>query len=151
MKTIIITFILTLFTNMNSDKIDFDFLLGKWVLETKKGFIYEEWEKVSDTLYIGKSYVKNDEEITPLESIELVKIDNNYFYIPTVINQNEGKPIKFKLVSSENETFTFENLEHDFPQRIIYKKSDGKTLYARIEGHNGDFSKGSEFKYKKSE
>ncbi|HRE41308.1 MAG TPA: DUF6265 family protein [Ignavibacteria bacterium] len=150
MKTIIIILI-TLFFNMKSDNLDFDFLIGKWVLETKKGFVYEEWEKVSDTLFKGKSYNLSDDIITPLESIELVKIDNDYFYIPTVINQNEGKPIKFRLVSSDKDIFVFENLEHDFPQRIIYQKSDGLTLYARIEGYNGDFSKGSEFRYKKAD
>jgi len=126
MKTIIIILI-TLFFNMKSDNLDFDFLIGKWVLETKKGFVYEEWEKVSDTLFKGKSYNLSDDIITPLESIELVKIDNDYFYIPTVINQNEGKPIKFRLVSSDKDIFVFENLEHDFPQRIIYQKSDGST------------------------
>lgn len=151
MKTILF-FLLIYFSNqMNSGNINFDFLIGKWSLETKKGLIVEEWEKVSDTLYKGKSFSVKDNIETLLENIELVKIEKDYYYIPSVVNQNEGKPIKFKLVSSENDKYIFENPEHDYPQRIIYYKSDGKTLNARIEGYNGDYSKGSDFNYKKME
>jgi hypothetical protein len=38
--------------------------------------------------------------------------------------------------------WTFENPEHDFPQRIIYRLETGDALYARVEGtENGKFNK----------
>ena len=45
--------------------------------------------------------------------------------------QNEAE---FPLVKSDGEkTATFENPEHDFPKRIVYRR-DGEKLVARIEG-----------------
>lgn len=40
---------------------------------------------------------------------------------------------EFKLVKVEDSVAVFENLEHDFPQRIIYRRV-GNGLTARIEG-----------------
>jgi len=37
---------------------------------------------------------------------------------------------------------TFENKDHDFPQRIIYKNTGQDSLYARVEGNDkGKFRK----------
>lgn len=45
-----------------------------------------------------------------------------------------GKPAtRFDAVSIGENEVIFENLEHDFPQRIIYRRS-GKHLLGRIEG-----------------
>lgn len=42
-------------------------------------------------------------------------------------------PTPFKLTSSTANEAVFENPEHDFPTRIIYRRR-GNKLYARIEG-----------------
>ena len=60
---------------------------------------------------------------------------DDLFYIPTVKNQNNGEPVSFKLVSGKNGEFVFENKQHDFPQRIIYRNPNPDSLYARIEGY----------------
>jgi len=54
-------------------------------------------------------------------------------------NQNDEKPVTFKLVSSENGQFTFENKDNDFPERIIYTNPVKDSLHAWIEGSvNGE-------------
>lgn len=48
--------------------------------------------------------------------------------------QPGGKPeTPFKLVESTKQRVVFQNLEHDFPQRIIYWRK-GDQLCARVEG-----------------
>jgi hypothetical protein len=42
-------------------------------------------------------------------------------------------PTPFKLVSHDENAATFENLDHDFPQRVIYRR-EGHVMHARIEG-----------------
>lgn len=32
----------------------------------------------------------------------------------------DGAPVAFKMVSSTNQQFVFENPQHDFPKRIVY-------------------------------
>ena len=41
--------------------------------------------------------------------------------------------VSFRLVSSADAEAVFENLEHDFPKRIIYRRGDDGGLTARIE------------------
>ena len=84
------------------------------------------------------------------ESISLELRENELFYIPTVGDQNNAQPINFKFISIENNEIIFENKEHDFPQRIIYKNPESDSLYARVEGNdNGKFRK-EEFFMKRS-
>ncbi len=96
---------------------DFDWILGKWQINESNSF--EEWEKVDDDLYRGKGYQvrKNDTLIT--ETINIVRRGKYLFFIPSVTDQNDGKPVEFKLLSKKKGKFVFENKEHDFPQRII--------------------------------
>lgn len=49
--------------------------------------------------------------------------------------QPSGKPaVRFGLASLSDTEVSFENPEHDFPQRIIYKSNGDGTLPGRIEG-----------------
>jgi hypothetical protein len=43
----------------------------------------------------------------------------------------------------------FENPQHDFPQRVIYRR-DGESLFARIEGQMGGTQRAVEWRYKKA-
>jgi hypothetical protein len=50
--------------------------------------------------------------------------------------QGERSADGFPLVSAEDE-FVFENLEHDFPVRIVYVREGPDGLSPRIEGRDG--------------
>lgn len=51
------------------------------------------------------------------------------------IAQPGGRPPTQFLSTTLNEReVVFENPQHDFPQRVIYRRGDGGTLRARIEG-----------------
>ncbi|HAH52596.1 MAG TPA: hypothetical protein DCL80_15590 [Balneola sp.] len=45
----------------------------------------------------------------------------------------------FTMIENIDQKVVFENLDHDFPQRIIYSRS-GDTLTARIEDESGEKS-----------
>lgn len=111
---------------------DLNWFLGKWQVNESRS--YEEWKKIDDNLFKGVGYKirKNDTLVT--ETIELVQRGKDLFYIPVVTNQNEGKPVEFKLVSQKKKEIIFENKSHDFPQRIIYVKTGEDLINARIEG-----------------
>ena len=126
---------------------DIDWVLGKWQVNESRSF--EEWLKVNDHLYRGKGYEvrKNDTLIN--ETIEIVQRENSIFYIPTVADQNDGKPIEFQLVSKNKNELVFENEAHDFPQRIIYERTNAEVIDARIEGMRQGFFSEVKFKLKK--
>lgn len=124
---------------------------GIWSMETDEGTIFEEWEKESDSLFTGISYVVKDGDTIVLESIKIKYEDGKLCYAPTVLNQNEGKEVLFLLkeyLETENK-FVFENLMHDFPQRIIYHFKDNKNLSARLEGEQEGRMKSLDYSFKK--
>ena len=137
----IFLFLLFLFSCKTQSKLsDLNWVLGQWQVNESNNF--EEWEKVDDGLYRGKGYQvrKNDTLIT--ENINIVQKGKEVYYVPSVTDQNDGKPIEFKLVSKNAGKIVFENKNHDFPQRIVYVKIGNNQIDAWIEGEKeGRFSK----------
>lgn len=54
----------------------------------------------------------------------------------------------FPLVRLSGQEAVFENPQHDFPQRVIYRR-DGDFLTGRIEGRKGSETKGIDFPMKR--
>lgn len=124
-------------------------LNGTWSMETKRGTVYESWEAVNNTFLKGRSYKINGTDTMLLEEVSIIRKDNDIFYIPVVQGQNNEQPVTFRLVKVENETFTFDNPDHDFPQRVIYQLPKNDSMHARIEGMDKGVYRKSEFFYKK--
>ncbi|WP_336518329.1 DUF6265 family protein [Pollutibacter soli] len=124
-------------------------LSGLWSMETKKGLLYETWKPVSATEMISSSYRLSGNDTVFLEKVRLVDSGSAVYYIPVVSGQNQGKPVYFQLQPVVNGSFVFENREHDYPQRVIYKLTDADHLDARIEGTRDGKWVGSDFPYKK--
>ncbi|MFN5371308.1 MAG: DUF6265 family protein, partial [Bacteroidia bacterium] len=55
-------------------------------------------------------------------------------YTSWVANQNKGVGIQFKLTSATDTSWTFENPNHDFPQKITYLKLANNKLEAFVSG-----------------
>lgn len=127
----------------------FYFMLGKWEMKTKSGKIVERWHKHKDSL-TGQSHKFNatgDSILT--ETIVLKKIKGDWHFCVTGYEKgNEGKT-DFKLISSANNTFTFENKQHDFPQQITYQNKGKDELLAWIEGEIGGKKRKMEFPYQR--
>ena len=128
----------------------FGFIIGKWVMKSKTGKIVECWQKHRDSL-TGTSHrfnAKGDSVLT--EYVVLKKIKGDWHYCVTGYeNGNEGRT-DFKLVSSADGTFTFENKQHDFPQKIVYQNKEKDELLAWIEGEIGGKKRKMEFLYQRA-
>jgi hypothetical protein len=98
------------------------------------GTITESWKVTNDSTYSGESkMIKANGEVKPLENIQLVYRNKEYFYIPTTAGQNDEKPVLFKLTSFSQNGFVAENPDHDFPKRITYKLLNKDSIHAFIE------------------
>jgi hypothetical protein len=112
----------------------FKWMIGEWHLKTKKGQMVESWELKNDSTFIGKSFMlKADGSKHILENIELVYRMNEVFYIPSVENQNNRQPVKFKLLNYNANSFAAVNNEHDYPKRISYRLIGKDSLHAKID------------------
>ena len=114
------------------------------------GTMFEEWHRVSDSLYTGENYsiVKDKKQL--FETFLLKYVNGKLCYAPTVKDQNEGKEVLFTLkeISDDGKRFVFEN-RHDFPQRVIYHFKSKSTLDARIEGIVEGKERSSDFHFTK--
>ena len=110
---------------------------GTWSMSgdtPESGELIESWTRVNDTLFAGKSYQVEKGDTSFLETLELVATGNSIFYIPTVFNQNDQKPVSFRLTTKDKNKYTFENPQHDFPTTIIYDFKNDSTLNASVSG-----------------
>jgi hypothetical protein len=132
----------------------FQWLEGNWKLDGKEK--YEKWQSINDSTIGGISYhyakEEHDEDETDIffdESIRLVKRAVNFYYIPKVRGQNDGKEVEFKITSFTAKSFVAENPAHDFPQRIVYTVKDATHLHAYIEGKYNGKTKRIDFRFTK--
>jgi len=124
--------------------------LGTWQTDSDE-LIFEEWTYVNDNLYTGKTYYISGNDTTFIETLRLCYIDNIFCYCATVQGHNDNKEIVFRLKHIENhgEKLTFENREHDFPQRIVYEFSSNNTMTAAVDGTEEGENKQISFEFRK--
>ena len=109
-------------------------IIGDWQMQTKNGQMVESWEIKNDSTFIGKSFMqKSDGSKHILENIELAYRMKEVFYIPTVENQNNRQPVKFKLLAYNENSFSAVNNEHDYPKKISYRLNGNDSLHAKID------------------
>ena len=118
-------------------------LKGCWASEDGK--VTEQWMAPAGRAMLGMSRTVANGEMVAFEFLQIRDIkDKGVHFIAKPSGQPEAS---FKLLRSSDKEVVFENPEHDFPQRVIYRlKSDG-SLVGRIEGKQGDKEKGIDFPY----
>ncbi len=115
------------------------FLQGTWKMENKE--VYEHWDKLNDSTLKGFSYRMKEGKMIVSEYLDISWINHELYYTATVLHQNQGKGIGFRLTSSTDSTVTFENPMHDFPKMIFYQKRSETELFVRIsDGKKKGFS-----------
>jgi len=117
-------------------------MIGTWKINTPQGTIVEIWQAKDDSTLHGRSlFVKTTGDSIPQETIELGYRNGDWYYSPTVMNQNGGNTVPFKVIFMRGTEFVSENPTHDFPQRIAYRRIK-QNMYASIEGkRNGKYGK----------
>ncbi len=137
-------------SNKRYEKIEqLEWLLGTWTNEIGNEFSQETWSKENDSTYTAFSFTQVGEETVFAETMALEQKGEYLSLTVAVANEKEELPVTFKFTSSENEQFTFENKNHDFPQLIIYTNPAKDSLRAWIEGTVNGENKKEEFNFLK--
>jgi hypothetical protein len=106
-----------------------DFLIGTWKMENQE--IYEHWDKLNENTLKGFSYKLKDGQMIISEYLDITKVNKEVIYTATVIQQNQGKGVSFKLIKADS-TFVFENPDHDFPKKIVYQKLNETQIFVQV-------------------
>jgi len=142
---------LTAFTFIESNKVFKKLykLEGTWKMNTKRGAICEEWKKMNKNHLQSRGYMIKGSDTVVNERVALTKTKEGVFYTSTVEDQNNKQPIAFKMTKVENNLFVFENPQHDFPKRIVYKFITADSLHAFVDDGNDESKKRQNFYYKR--
>lgn len=122
-----------------------EWLLGNWGGATAEGVIYESWAVQNDSTFAGTGLFLIRNDTVSREQLILRQSGNMLYYVPTVNNQNDGKPVVFTSTAISPDSLIFENAAHDYPQKIAYYKSGSDSILAVISGmqkgkyHREDF------------
>ena len=115
-------------------------LVGKWEDGSQSNKFIEEWSLNDEKEMSGKGYVMSSHDTVFIEYLSIREVNGVLTYFAQVSDHNDGQVIPFGLKENKNFKMVFENIHHDFPQRIIYELTTDTTLYVYIEGHeNGNF------------
>ena len=126
---------------MSKNKFErFNWLIGQWEGIQGAGIYHEEWKNVSESELKGKAYMIKKGEIVNVEILNIHVNETGISYTADV--SHNPSPVSFKLTNLSDNSFIFENPEHDFPQKISYENKDNQFLFATVEAvKNGKIKK----------
>ncbi|MBX3044256.1 MAG: hypothetical protein KIT33_03730 [Candidatus Kapabacteria bacterium] len=126
-----------------------DFLLGTWKMENKE--VYEHWDKLNENTLKGFSYKLKDGQMLISEYLDIRKVGKEILYSATVLKQNSGNPVDFKLTKTDS-TYIFENPNHDFPKKIVYQRLTDTEIYVQVsDGKQKGFAYKMQKEFQKAE
>lgn len=107
------------------------FLAGEWTTQTAGGDVREAWGPPRGDAMLGTSHTVVDGRTVFFEYVRIEARSTGLVFLASPLGRDP--PTAFPLVESDRDRVVFENLAHDFPQRIVYEKK-GDSLEGSIEG-----------------
>lgn len=126
---------------------DLAWLAGCWSMKLPDGLIEEHWLPPSGGAMLGLSRTVRGGRMKEYEFLALRVVDGRLAYVAIPSRQRETA---FALTRFRSSAAIFENPGHDFPQRIIYRRT-GAGITAVIEGKVKGAMRSSEYVYTRCE
>ena len=112
---------------------DLGWMAGHWVGGSEKVESEEFWTAPAGGVMVG---LHRDVSGTGWSFFEYLRIVTTKQGLTYIASPRGTGTTEFVLVSLDGQYVVFENLEHDFPQRIIYRR-EGDRLTAWVTGMKG--------------
>lgn len=123
---------------------DLAWMEGDWESAPGAQQVDEHWTHVAGGTLLGVGRTVAKEKTVFFEYLRVETRADGVFYVAQPLGKS---PTAFRLVKVEGASAVFENLEHDFPKRIAYRKTAEGELVARIEGDGTETERAQEFRY----
>jgi len=135
--------LVTPFVPQSSSASDVGWMTGCWELTRNGRHIVEQWMSAEGGTLLGMSRTVANGQTREYEFLLIRHGANGLEYVAKPSGQPEGTFTATRVSPSE---VVFENMAHDFPQRILYRR-DGNTLLAATEGTVQGQARRVEFPY----
>ena len=121
---------------------DFAWLTGSRSVK-ESVLIEERWMEPASNLILGVSRTLRGDKVVEFEFLRIEARADGIYYVA----QPGGRPpTDFKLTKWDGTEAIFENPQHDFPKRILYRKQPDNVVVVRIDGGAG--TKGQDFTFR---
>jgi hypothetical protein len=118
-------------------------LAGCWAPEKGDAGSVEHWLPPAGGTMLGMSRTVKNGKTVEFEFMQLrVNTDGKLVFIALPSGQKETT---FVASAVGKDSVTFENPQHDFPQKVIYRLESATRLIGRIEGNRGGTVRGIDF------
>jgi len=122
-------------------------LAGCWERTNGPTIIEEQWMRPRAGVMLGVSRTTRRDTVVEFEQLRIFDRAGKTVYAAMPSGQ---APAEFETSATSDSLVTFENLAHDFPQRVIYRRRGVDSLIARVEGLRGGQVRGVDFPYRRA-
>lgn len=121
----------------DADVASVSWLAGNWIETGKSRVVRERWSGPYGGIMLGVGVTTQGDAAKFFEFFRIAKTPTGLSYFAS---PNAKPATEFKAIELCADKVVFEAREHDFPQRVVYRKGAGGMLHARVEGTlNGKF------------
>jgi len=125
---------------------DLGWLSGCWEGRVRDAVIEEIWSKPGGGSMLGLGRTVKGDRTASFEFMQFREENGTLVFLP---QPQGGTRVSFPLKDSFGGKMTFENKEHDFPQRVIYERKGPGLLLATVEGTYKGKEEREEFQMRK--
>jgi len=122
---------------------DLTWMEGLWIQAGERETVRETWLPAAGAQMVG---VSQTDRPGARAFHEFMRIEANDGVVAFTALLEGQPPTAFPLLSARDGEVVFQNLEHDFPQRVIYRRC-GADLCGRIEGTINGRSRTEDWRY----
>ena len=144
-----IIFTLALITNASTQTptlADISWISGNWKTAAGgRAQIEEHWTQAAGASMLGMGRTVAGDKTVEFEYLRIEQRADGIFYVAHPKGRCPGTD--FKLTRASATEAVFENPQHDFPKRIIYRKGADDTLTASVDG--GEGTKATSYAYRR--
>jgi len=121
-------------------------LSGCWELRSGARLIEERWTTPRGGLMLGTSRTSRNDSIVEYEQVRIETRAGRVYYVASPSRQ---ATTEFTATSLLDSIAVFENPEHDFPKKVIYRRLSSDSIVASIEGPRGGQTRTISFPYRR--
>lgn len=111
-------------------------LLGDWRGGSGDNILLESWVEISPKTFegLGETRSKAGNMLQSHEMLRLLDMDGEIFYLAKV--GHNALPVAFKLSQCSDMNAVFDNPDHDFPQKLVYRLAGKDRLSVTVSDGN---------------
>ncbi len=134
---------------LNAQEIEkLNWMTGTWTQKKDGETVQESWLGPGGKMMAAVNLTVSAKRGTSFEFLRIVESTSGLAYLA---NPGGKPPVEFKLKELGDKRVVFENLAHDFPQRVLYWIEPDGAMKARIEGTVQGKARGMEWRLERLE